>query len=112
MYIYTTENDTLNLKNEIETRGEVNAVDYDATGKFLAVSGYARAVNVYDTTSYEVREYIIYNNNCTYICSCCGFYLDLALGSYNEYYSCCGFYLDLASGSYNEYYSCCGFYLD
>ena len=59
MYIYTTENDTLNLKNEIETRGEVNAVDYDATGKFLAVSGYARAVNVYDTTSYEVREYII-----------------------------------------------------
>ena len=67
MYIYTTENDTLNLKNEIETRGEVNAVDYDATGKFLAVSGYARAVNVYDTTSYEVREYIIYNNNCTYM---------------------------------------------
>ena len=67
MYIYTTENDTLNLKNEIETRGEVNAVDYDATGKFLAVSGYARIVNVYDTTSYEVREYIIYNSNFIYV---------------------------------------------
>ena len=59
VYIYTTENDTLNLKNEIETRGEVNAVDYDATGKFLAVSGYARIVNVYDTTSYEeVKSFI------------------------------------------------------
>ena len=78
VYIYTTENDTLNLKNEIKTRGEVNAVDYDATGKFLAVSGYARVVNVYDTTSYEVRVYIhVYTCNnyytvytCIYTCTC------------------------------------------
>ena len=54
VYIYSTEGDSLSLIREIKTRGEVNAIDYDARGELLAVSGYAKVITVFNTQSYEV----------------------------------------------------------
>lgn len=52
--VYSTEGDKLNEFKEFSINGEVNTLSYDPSGELLAVSGSARPVFIFETTSYTV----------------------------------------------------------
>ena len=53
MYLYTIDGNELTSKETLDYGGEVSAVSYSPSGAYLAVSGGARKLFVYDTSSYD-----------------------------------------------------------
>ena len=54
MYLYATDGNDLVPKETLDYGGEVSAVGYSPSGAYLAVSGGARKLFIYDTSSYKV----------------------------------------------------------
>lgn len=54
MYLYTIDGNELTAKETLDYGGEVTALSYSPSGAHLAVSGSARKLLIYDTSSYKV----------------------------------------------------------
>lgn len=55
MYLYTVGGSELTLKETLDYGGEVSAISYSPNSAYLAVSGSARKLFIYDTSTYKVN---------------------------------------------------------